>query len=83
MRILHTDQNKWKHGSERFDFPPNVTRFRLEFVCFVGEKNENLDVDISVILFDAKVRVAAAWYRQSRAGAKARERAERFQSPLR
>lgn len=55
VRILHTDQNKWKHGSERFDFPPNVTRFRLEFVCFVGDKSENLDVDISAILFDAKV----------------------------
>lgn len=55
MRILHTDQNKWKRGSERFDFPSNVTRFRLEFVCFVGDKSENLDVDISAILFDAKV----------------------------
>eukprot|EP00903_Cladosiphon_okamuranus_P013127 g12243.t1 len=54
VRILHTDLNKWKHGSEGFDFPPNVTRFRLEFVCFVGDKSENLDVDISAVLFDAK-----------------------------
>lgn len=75
VRILHTDQNKWKDGSERFDFPPNVTRFRLEFVCFVGEKSENLDVDVSVILFDARVRIDYIVYsrgRQSRAGAKAR-----------
>lgn len=26
-----------------------------EFVCFVGDKSENLDVDISAFLFDAKV----------------------------
>lgn len=56
VRILDTNQSKWKHGSEPFHFPPNVTRFRLEFVCFVGDKtSENLDVDISAILFDAKV----------------------------
>ncbi|CBJ32836.1 conserved unknown protein [Ectocarpus siliculosus] len=54
VRILDTNQNKWQHGYHPFDFPPDVTRFRLEFVCFVGEKVENLDVDISAFLFDAK-----------------------------
>ncbi|CAM9149637.1 unnamed protein product, partial [Ectocarpus sp. 13 AM-2016] len=54
VRILDTNQNKWQHGYQPFHFPPDVTRFRLEFVCFVGDKVENLDVDVSAFLFDAK-----------------------------